>query len=268
MLKFYKYSGAGNTFVVIDGRKTDVSRFRRKELVHALCLQNRTDGLMILNDSETADFKMEYFNPDGSGGMMCGNGGRCIVAFADLVGVKAFHSKEYVFEAPDGIHRAEILAHLGEMKTVRLQMKEVEGYEENPDGIFLNTGTRHVVRFVEDAREMDVETEGKAIRHAPAYAPEGTNVNFVSVDENGSLRVRTYEKGVEAETLACGTGITASAVAACVRGVAPASLAEGVYHYDIQARQDRLSVEFRREGESFRDVYLTGPTLNLGDLVE
>lgn len=268
MLKFYKYSGAGNTFVLIDGRRTDVSRFRRKSVIHALCLQYGTDGLMILDDSKTADFKMEYFNSDGSGGMMCGNGGRCIVAFADVVGVKAFHSKEYVFEAPDGLHSAEILSHLGEVKIVRLKMNDVEGVLETPEGMFLNTGTRHVVRFVGDVESVDVVGEGRRIRNDGAFAPEGVNADFVSVDPDGTLRVRTYEKGVEAETLACGTGITASAIAACVRGVVPASLEKGVYHYDIRARQDSLAVEFLKEGENFVDVSLTGPTLNLGDLIE
>jgi len=268
MLKFYKYSGAGNTFVVIDGRKTDVSRFRRKSVVHALCLQYETDGLMILDDSDTADFKMEYFNSDGSGGMMCGNGGRCIVAFADVVGVKAFHSKEYVFEAADGFHHAEILSHLGEQKIVRLQMKDVSRFEKNGEGYFLNTGTRHFVKFVDNVGDVDVESEGKTVRYSRAFAPDGTNVNFVSVDPDEVLRVRTYEKGVEAETLACGTGITASAVAASLHGILPASFEKGVYHYDIQARQDRLAVDFRKDGNSFVDVFLTGPTLNLGDLIE
>jgi len=268
MLKFYKYSGAGNTFVVIDGRKTEVSRFRKKDVIHALCLQYGTDGLMILDESSSADFRMEYFNSDGSGGMMCGNGGRCIVAFADLVGVKAFHSKDYVFEAPDGTHRAEILSHLGEQKIVRLQMKDVEGVEETGSGYFLDTGTRHFVSFVDNVELMDVELTGRTIRYESTFAPEGTNANFVSVDADGTLRVRTYEKGVEAETPACGTGITACAIAACIRGLAPASFKDKIYHYDIQARQDRLAVDFRREGNAFRDVRLTGPTLNLGDLIE
>lgn len=268
MLKFFKYSGAGNTFVVLDGRRTDVSRFRRRELVHALCSQYGTDGMMILEDSEIADFRMEYFNSDGSSGMMCGNGGRCIVAFADVVGVKAFHTREYVFEAADGIHRAEILSHLGECKVVRLQMKDVEGFRNVRDGVFLDTGTRHFVKFVPDAETVDVEKEGRKTRYDAEFAPEGVNANFVSIDPDGSLRVRTYEKGVERETPACGTGITASAIAAALRGVPPTSREGDRCNYEIQARHDRLAVEYRREGDSFREVFLTGPTLNLGDLIE
>ena len=254
--------------MLIDGRTIDASRFKRRDVVHALCLEHGTDGLMVLENSEKADFRMEYFNSDGSGGMMCGNGGRCIVAFADVVGVKAFHSKEYVFEAPDGIHRAEILSHLGECKIVRLEMRDVEAPEKIFGGYFLDTGTRHFVKFVPDVENVDVDGQGRALRNDPAFAPEGANADFVNVDPDGTLRVRTYEKGVEGETLACGTGIVACAVAACMEGIAPAELRGDVYKYEVRARQDTLCVEFRREGGRFCGVSLTGPTLNLGDLIE
>lgn len=268
MLKFYRYSGAGNTFVVIDGRTTDAARFKKKEVVHALCLQHGTDGLMILENSDKADFRMDYFNSDGSGGMMCGNGGRCIVAFADVVGVKPFHTKEYCFETSDGLHHAEILSHLGECKIVRLEMKDVAEVTPVLDGYFLDTGTRHFVKFVEDADAVDVEAEGREFRWNGLFAPQGVNVNFVSRCADGSLRVRTFEKGVEAETQACGTGITASAIAACFSGI-PATRTDGdVLLYDIKANCDSLSVDFRRSDGVFTDVHLTGPTLNQGDLVE
>lgn len=268
MLRFYKYSGAGNRFVVIDGRIMDASRFKRPDVVHALCLQNGTDGLMILENSQEADFRMEFFNPDGSSGMMCGNGGRCIVAFADLLGVKPFHSREYVFIAPDGLHRAEILAHMGEAKTVRLGMHDVAGATPQPEGYFLDTGARHLVTFVPDARTVDVASEGARLRRDPRFAPQGTNVDFVSVDPDGSLRVRTFEKGVEGETLACGTGITASAMAACLHGIPPGSEEDGVLRYTLHACQDDLEVDFRRSGEGFSEVHLTGPTLCEGDISE
>lgn len=269
-MEFYKYSGAGNTFVVIDGRTIDATRYKTRDVVHRMCLLYGTDGLMVLENSSVADFRMEYFNSDGSGGMMCGNGGRCIVAFADLLGVKPFHSKDYVFETSDGLHKAEILSHLGECKVVRLQMKDVGRIDEFAGGCFLDTGTRHYVRFVEDAEKVDVEEVGRALRWDEAFAPQGTNVNFVSVDGDGALRVRTYEKGVEAETLACGTGITASALAAYHKGIMPASRVDGAWHYDIQARQDRLGVDFTAASQDgpFTDVHLTGPTLCEGSLVE
>ena len=264
----YRYSGAGNSFILIDGRNVDVSRYRRRDAVHNLCLLHGTDGLMILSASQEADFKMEYFNPDGSGGMMCGNGGRCIVAFADLLGVKPFHTRDYAFEAPDGIHKASILSHLGECKVIRLGMSDVTGIKAVGDGWFLNTGTRHFVRFVDDVESIDVESTGRAVRWAPAFAPEGTNANFVSIWPDGSLKVRTYEKGVEAETLACGTGITASAIAAYHKGVQPFSCGpDGSVLYRIHARQDDLEVSFRPVGaDGFTDVFLTGPTLCEGEL--
>lgn len=268
MLKFYKYSGAGNTFVVIDGRTIDASRFKKKDVVHALCMEHGTDGLMVLENSDKADFRMSYFNPDGTGGMMCGNGGRCIVAFADVVGVKPFHSKEYTFEAADGIHHAEILSHLGECKQVRLEMRDVDSIEEVAGGFFLNTGAPHFVRFVEDVENVDVETEGRRWRNDSMFGPEGTNVDFVSVDVDTVLHVRTFEKGVEGETLACGTGITASVIAAYTKGIVYAHNGGNVHTYEVQARQDRLAVDFRRDGPTFVDIHLTGPTLNLGDLVE
>lgn len=268
MLKFYRYSGAGNTFVVIDGRTTDAARFKKKEVVHALCLQHGTDGLMILENSDKADFRMDYFNSDGSGGMMCGNGGRCIVAFADVVGVKPFHTKEYCFETSDGLHHAEILSHLGECKIVRLEMKDVDEVKPLSGGFFLDTGTRHFVKFVEDADAVDVEAEGREFRWNEIFAPQGVNVNFVSRCADGSLRVRTFEKGVEAETQACGTGITASAIAACFSGI-PATRTDGdVLLYDVRANVDTLSVDFCWNGDAFTAVHLTGPTLNQGDLVE
>ena len=258
-MEFYRYSGAGNSFVVIDGRNCATDRFRKKEIVHALCMQNDTDGLMILENSDVADFKMLYFNRDGSGGMMCGNGGRCIVAFADLLGVKPFHTADYAFEAPDGvIHRATILSHLGEMKTVRLEMKDVEGMETHPDGIFLDTGTRHFTVQKDNVAGVDVENEGRALRFDPRFSPQGTNVDFWALRSDGDgVDIRTFEKGVEAETLACGTGIVAAALASAL----PSPV-------NVHALKDILQVEYRRDGDARREVYLTGPTLCEGSLIE
>ena len=241
-----------------------------------------TDGLMVLGPDAAADFRMEFYNPDGSGGMMCGNGGRCIVAFADALGLKPREGNVFRFLAADGPHTGEIIAREGGRKTVRLRMIDVHEFHPALDGWFVDTGTRHVVRFVPDAEAVDVEAEGRRARWDPVFAPIGANANFVSVDADGTLRVRTFEKGVEAETLACGTGITASAIAAYLEpsradrnyfsdrfaekpisappSTTPAhASAEGV-SYDIQARVDRLAVEFRPLPEGgFTDVYLTGP---------
>ena len=290
MKKLYYFSGAGNDFVVIDGREGDVSEYRDVARIQALCREYGTDGLMILTlrqaqgpDGEPVepqgpevDFTMEFYNPDGSGGMMCGNGGRCIVAFADYLGIQpSYHSElvdgsvpvvrqahhpvpepveGFLFRAPDGLHTGEILERPEEgLWTVRIKMIDVQGIKPMLGGYFLNTGTRHFVKFVDDVEQVDIDTEGKALRWDPAFAPVGTNVNFVHVAPDG-LHVRTFEKGVEGETLACGTGLTASAIAAYHAGLVPESSVR------LRARQDWLSVNFTPGAdEKFTDVYLTGP---------
>ena len=291
MVRLHKYSGAGNDFVVLDGRSEDVSAYRTPERIAALCDRKTgfvpsgnpvpghprpdrgfrigADGLMILTDDPGYDFRMEYYNSDGSGGMMCGNGGRCIVAFADALGLVPADGRVFRFVAADGVHTGEILARDGDRKTVRLRMIDVHTFHPALDGWFVDTGTRHFVRFVPDAEAVDVDAEGRQARWDPVFAPIGANANFVSVDSDGTLRVRTFEKGVEAETLACGTGITAAAIAAYLschpeRSEGSASdfdlrTGSSTVHYDIQARIDRLAVEFVPGDHCFTDVYLTGP---------
>lgn len=231
MMTFYKYHGAGNDFLIADGRDIDIDLSAGQ--IARLCERHTgigADGVMVLERSSDADFRMRYYNSDGSGGMMCGNGGRCIVAFAADLGYGSF-----VFEAPDGQHVAEIEnsveAFSAEPRIVRLKMKDVQGaalYENRTDAmfpdVFLDTGTRHLVRFVEDVGECDVVGAGRSLRYDPRFAPQGVNVNFVRVndflsDGNLDIDVRTYEKGVEDETLACGTGIVASSMASWIRGV-------------------------------------------------
>ena len=284
--KLYKFSGAGNDFVVIDGREGDVSSFREVARIEALCREFRTDGLMILGqempgqaghdvkaghdvmadpDRPSVDFIMEFYNPDGSGGMMCGNGGRCIVAFADYLGIRPSCHPEhaegsYLFRAPDGLHTGEILARPEDgLWEVRIKMIDVQGITPMLGGYFLNTGTRHFVKFVDDVEKVDIDTEGKTLRWNEAFAPVGTNVNFVHVAPDG-LHVRTFEKGVEGETLACGTGLTASAIAAYHAGIPSVIPGEAKESYRLRARQDWLSVNFTPGAdEKFTDVYLTGP---------
>ena len=273
MNTIYHFSGAGNDFVVVDGRESDVSEYREVPCIQALCKEHKTDGLMILgqempgqagHDGDIVDFTMEFYNPDGSGGMMCGNGGRCIVAFADYLGIRPgerflrpggtrndSEAKVYLFRAPDGLHTGEILARPeARLWTVRIKMIDVQGITPMLGGYFLNTGTRHFVKFVDDVEQVDIDTEGRALRWNEAFAPVGTNVNFVHIAPDG-LHVRTFEKGVEGETLACGTGLTACAIAAYHIGKPDTRL---------RARQDWLSVNFTPGAdEKFTDVYLTGP---------
>ena len=257
MNTIYHFSGAGNDFVVIDGREGDVSAYREVPRIEALCRQYKTDGLMILGSGAAGvDFTMEFYNPDGSGGMMCGNGGRCIVAFADYLGIRPASDGVFLFRAPDGLHTGEILERPASgLWEVRIKMIDVQGITPMLGGYFLNTGTRHFVKFVPDVEKVDIDTEGKSLRWNEAFAPVGTNVNFVHVAPDG-LHVRTFEKGVEGETLACGTGLTACALVAHHTGVPTAT--PGAYR--LRARQDWLSVDFvPGEEDSFTDVYLTGP---------
>lgn len=258
MNSYCKYSGAGNDFVVFDGRTDALEGLRTNESISALCRENGTDGLMILTDSADCDFRMEYYNSDGSGGMMCGNGGRCIVAFAAYLGIVPADGKTYVFEAADGLHTGEILSGSGADGIVRIKMIDAFGLRPVLGGWFLNTGTRHFVTFVDDVEAVDIAKEGAELRWNAEFAPEGANVNFVQVLEDGSLKVRTFEKGVEAETLACGTGLTACAIAAYHCGKAPARTENGRVFYELHARIDDLSVDFL-PAEPAREVYLTGP---------
>ena len=295
-MRFYKYQGAGNDFLIADNRDGHITE---KDGVLSSVLTDGTlwsksivdicdrrygvgaDGLMLLDAGTVnpegrpagTDFHMTYFNSDGSGGMMCGNGGRCIVAFAMDCGVEGTDlgdgTKKYIFTAADGPHEAYVLEKAKEEKIVRLKMKDVDEYQKYEilagvnvpsEGYFLDTGTRHYVRFVENLVGYDIVSEGREIRYnAPELQPVGANVNFVE-PENGVLKVRTYEKGVEDETFACGTGIVASALASYIKGVAPTAVDQGSrVHYDIQAKRDQLAVDFIPTSTLAKSVFLTGP---------
>ena len=278
----YTFTGAGNDFVVLDGRKGGMEAFRHPHRIGELCREYRTDGLMILDNADGYDFSMEFYNPDGTGGMMCGNGGRCIVAFASYLGLKpASADGTWHFIAPDGPHEAVILEGASSKWTVRLKMIDVQGVTPMKDGYFLNTGTRHFVKFIKGVDTADMEADAKPLRWDKAFQPEGTNVNLVEVRPDG-LHVRTYETGVEGETLACGTGLTASAIAAFQHGIPdqagddegpgdgddrhgrPDAIRHGRHQsaisYRLQCRRgDWLQVDFTPQNTAFTDVYLTGP---------
>lgn len=294
--RFSKYHGAGNDFLIADNRDGHLSL--SEEVIRHLCDRHTgfgADGVMLLESGSGKDFNMVYFNPDGSGGMMCGNGGRCIVAFAADCGAVSPDST-IVFDAADGEHIASIpeTGRKGE-KTVRLKMKDVSGITAYPeeDGYFLDTGTRHYVKFVSGLADYPVLSEGPVLRHDSRFAPVGTNVNFVEVADGPAstvrtirtvkgdsstleaegqastvLAIRTFEKGVEYETLACGTGIVASAMASFVRGVPPSRTAGETVAYSVRAAIADLSVEFvpHRNNGLFcaSDVYLTGPACFVG----
>ena len=271
---FYKYQGAGNDFLIADNRDGQLGLSVAQ--IADLCDRRYgvgADGLMLLEKSPDYDFRMVYYNSDGSGGMMCGNGGRCMVAFARDCGIEHFD-----FEAADGFHTAQILAEEDDVKTVRLKMKDVAaidcydaltGANVPSEGCFLDTGTRHYVRFVSGLESYDIVAEGRDIRYnATPLQPVGANVNYVE-HFDGGIKVRTYEKGVEDETFACGTGIVASCVASYVRGVEPSEKAmDGRVKYEVMAKKDRLSVDFiPSEDVVAEDVWLTGPATFVAEII-
>ena len=288
-VKFYKYQGAGNDFLIADNREGHLKEIDGvlygqdwSKSIAEICDRRYgvgADGVMLLENSDSYDFRMAYYNSDGSGGMMCGNGGRCIVAFAADRGIGHFD-----FEAADGFHRANILKDDHGVKTVRLQMKDVSGIEHYDrlagvsvpsKGYFLDTGTRHYVRFVEGLDSYDIVSEGRNIRtKAHELGPIGANVNFVEPLGEGIIKVRTYEKGVEDETFACGTGIVASAMASYVHGVRP-RVSEGEDGhlnalYTVHAKRDILAVSFDAASAgawSAKNVWLTGPAAFVAEIV-
>ncbi len=211
-LTFYKYQGAGNDFVMIDNRTNSISL--TKSQVARLCDRRfgvGADGLILLETSSVSDFKMTYFNADGLLGSMCGNGGRCVVAFANRLSV---FTESCTFEAFDGSHKASLLVD----DTISLEMSKVSAISKIENDWLLDTGSPHLVRFVSDLNSIDIKAEGAKIRYSEPYSTNGVNVNFVQFTDNG-LVIRTYERGVEDETLACGTGATASAIAAFEAGL-------------------------------------------------
>lgn len=259
----YKYQGAGNDFVILDNRENNYSNITTKE-VASLC--NRrfgigADGLMLLGASDKYDFSMRYFNADGYEATMCGNGGRCLVAFAAHKGVTNFN-----FEAIDGFHTAQILEFSTHRCIVRLKMIDVDNFSKvGQNSYFLNTGSPHYVEFVNNVKEYPVVERGRYWRHHKDFIG-GTNANFVEIKEN-LIAVRTFERGVEDETLACGTGITASAIATFLHSpnkgynsIKENGLEQEV-KYNVQAEGDKLSVDFiyNKESKAISDIYLTGP---------
>lgn len=248
-IDFYKYQGAGNDFVIIDNRQGQVNGDNNK-LVKHLCDRRfgiGGDGLMLLEKHQKLDFTMRYFNSDGREASMCGNGGRCIAAFAVHNGIVT-KPEAFTFMAVDGEHHASY-----KTGSVNLKMIDVSTVKQTDNYTFLNTGSPHHVTFVKDVDAIDVYNEGKKIRHSDLYNPDGTNVNFVQFKEANAIKVRTYERGVEDETLACGTGVVASAISAHL-------LKPEYSAFEIEVLGGQLRVTFTPSNNgSFKDVWLEGP---------
>ncbi len=240
-LHIYKYQGAGNDFVLLDNRQGKYADLDFKQI--ALLCDRRfgvgADGLMLLEKHEEYPFCMRFFNSDGLPGSMCGNGGRCISAFALKLGIVQ-EDTPFSFWSSDGAHQARVLSRHGDRCMVRLQMRDVDCYAGNKgrDVFLLDTGSPHCVMFRKDCQNIDVAQEGAKIRFSEDF-PLGVNVDFVE-REGDVLTVRTYERGVEDETYSCGTGAVASALAEALRTY----MLPGLHRVDISTKGGQLQVDF------------------------
>lgn len=253
MLPFDKYHGAGNDFILIDNRKSVFNP--SKEQISHLChrrLGIGADGLMLLGPSAQYDFSMKYYNSDGGEGSMCGNGGRCITAFARQLGIITTSA---AFEAIDGVHSSHIISGPDEPMRVSLGMKDVSRIQKGVNFYFLDTGSPHHVVFMKDLKDFDVVAEGKKVRYGYLYPGSGTNVDFAEIAEDG-IFVRTYERGVEDETLSCGTGVTAVALAYATQRNISGTV-------NLHTRGGELSVHFIKQGKAFTGVRLEGPVAHV-----
>lgn len=242
---FYKYQGTGNDFVMIDNRE---GRFPKENTEWVAHLCNRrfgigADGLILLEDEDATDFKMVYFNADGKEGSMCGNGGRCIVAFARFLGLIQSKTK---FMAVDGLHEATI-----DESVVSLKMQDVKEINKKQNALFLNTGSPHHVQLIKNLKTFNVSKEGARLRYG-VYGEKGSNINFVEENESGGFDIRTYERGVEDETLSCGTGVTAVAIAMFHLGRTKEQTV------GINALGGKLEVSFEVDEGFYSNIFLKG----------
>ena len=248
-IRFDKYQGAGNDFLILDNRAQEYSSLTRMQ-IHFLCHRNKgigADGLILIHADDSSDFKMQYFNSDGNESTLCGNGGRCAVAFARA---KEIINTSTKFNAIDGLHSAVYVS----PSEVQLEMQEVSKFSQIASGIVTDTGSPHYVCMVEDVQAVDVTKEGSAIRYSEVFMPEGINVNFVEKLDATHFKIRTYERGVEGETLACGTGTVAAALAMYYSGKSQKKT-----NLHFAAAGGDLSVSFEVEQGKYHQIFLKGP---------
>lgn len=247
-VKFYKYQGTGNDFILADNRTGNYS-FLSTDQIRRLCDRRfgiGADGLMLLNQKSGYDFEMKYYNADGREGSMCGNGGRCITKFAWHLGI---HRNEYKFIAADGDHEAEIDTD----GIISLKMKDVDRIQKVHGDFILNTGSPHYIKLVNDVMDIDVYKKGRDVRYSKDFEQEGINVNFVEQAGDDKIIVRTYERGVEDETYSCGTGVTAAAIV-CYHNE------NGFNEVEVKTLGGTLTVEFdRHDEEHYANIWLCGP---------
>lgn len=243
-ISFSKYEGAGNDFILIDNRHQTIQLSQEK--ISKLCHRRfgiGADGLMLLENDSESDFRMKYYNSDGLEGSMCGNGGRCIVSFAHQIGII---KQEYLFNAVDGLHKASLSNGI-----VNLKMSDIENIEKHKSEWFLDTGSPHVVKILDDIKTLDIDSKGKELRFDKRFGVAGTNVNFINIIED-SIYIRTYERGVEEETLACGTGAVASAIVAH-------HINNAISSFKVFASGGNLNVSFKFKSNKYSDIWLSGP---------
>jgi len=256
IVHFSKYHGTGNDFIMIDGRDQDITQFNTR-LIHQLCDRRfgiGSDGLIILEDGNQSNLRMKYYNADGNEGTMCGNGGRCFAAFAHHLELSEV---ETIFEGIDGMHMATLLPD----GNIRLKLKDVYGVEKMDDGYLLDTGSPHFVKFVTLLDQLDVTGEGREIRHQKRFGTGGVNVNFLEQGASpDQISVRTFERGVEAETYSCGTGVSAAAICSYIHDNTD------IFTYQVHTRGGKLKVSFKAlKNGHFTQVYLTGPAKRVYD---
>jgi len=251
-ITFFKYQGTGNDFIIMDNR-TGIYNELTTAQIKFMC--NRrigigADGLMLLNQHEGYDFEMKYYNADGRESSMCGNGGRCLTKFASDIGLV---KDDYYFIAIDGEHKASI-EYDG---TVSLKMADVNKIEQNRDDYIVNTGSPHYVKFADNIMHEDIVKKGRDIRNSPMFVKDGINVNFVEQgDEADKIMVRTYERGVEDETLSCGTGVTAAALVCSHND-------NGFNRVEVKTLGGFLNVEYDKIGDSYKNIWLNGPAIKV-----
>lgn len=244
-INFNKYQGTGNDFIIIDNRS--ISSIPSNAIIKRMCDRKfgiGADGLIVIAEAGGYDYRMIYYNSDGNESSMCGNGGRCAAAYSLR---NRFAGVSQSFIAPDGAHRAFV-----DGSFVKLSMKDIDEPEMIENNYFLNTGSPHYVMFRNNVADIDVNAEGRRIRSSDLFYPGGTNVNFVEC-RHDSIFVRTYERGVEAETLSCGTGVTASVIAAVQSGQFDRN------NLNVITPGGELNVSFKRADKKYTDVLLSGP---------
>ena len=256
MIEFFKMSGSGNDFILIDNRDQSLTVGNLTDFVRTVCERKVSvgaDGLIVIENSDRADFRWRFFNADGSEVEMCGNGGRCAARFAFIKGI----AKENLsFETRAGIIDAEVRGDVVKLRLTdphTLRVDFLIMIEEQPSEVsFINTGVPHVVNFAHNLDQFDVFTIGRNIRYHKEFQPDGTNANFLEVINRHTIRIRTYERGVEDETLACGTGAVASALISSWKG-----LVESPVSVRVKSGES-LNIHFHKTERGFEDIYLEG----------